>query len=515
MTRRPDIILLVLDAQRADRLSCYGCPIETSPQLDVLAAEATLFAHAVTPAQWTIPSHASMFTGLYPSQHTMFQQESVLPAALPTLAERLQQAGYFTAGFSNNPLVGILKNGLRRGFDSFLSYGGLLTLQPNQAGASTGLPGHSRQGFRRVLVKLLSRIQNTMAHSHVVRKYWFSPLIVPLWQTALRIKGNLKGDTGLTLTDAARLLIERRGMVSGRPVFCFINLMGTHVPFDPPRWAVERFAPQVRRSLAARAFLWRFNARIYHWLGPLPDVLDPERKAILDGLYNAEVAAQDRQVGIFLERLRAAGVLDQTLLMVVADHGEHLGEKQLLGHAFSAYEELIHVPLLIRDPLGDLPRGATLTSFVSTRRLFHTALAAAGAATPTEEALTLAQVNLGDPDQGVVFAEAEPLQSAVRLIECRRPGLLQALGYDQPHRAVYSGVHKLIAADQRHVELYAVRDDPTESVDLQQVLPEKVERLRGHLHDFVQQTRASSAVVAQHEEDLFVRQRLEALGYLE
>lgn len=502
MIRHPDIVLLVLDTQRVDRLSCYGYPIETSPFLDALAAEATFFSHAVAPAQWTIPSHASMFTGLYPSQHMMFQQDSMLPTALPTLAERLQRAGYFTAGFSNNPLVGILNNGLGRGFDSFLNYGGLLTLHPKR-----------QQGFMCLLSKLLSRIQTTMAHSKTVNRLLFLPMIFWLWRSALQFKGNLKGNTAQTLTNVAQLLIERQGTAPDQPLFCFINLMGTHIPYDPPGWAVKRFASHIQIDSATRLFLRRFNAHMYR--GPLLNTLDPKCKALLDGLYNAEVAAQDAQIGIFLGHLRAAGRLKRTLLIVVADHGEHLGEKQLLSHNFSTYEELVHVPLLIRDPLGDLPRSATVTHFVSTRRLFHTVLTAARIATSSEEALTLAQADSDDPDRGIVFTEAEPVCSVARLIERRWPGLLRALDYDQSHRAVYSGKYKLIAAGQRHVELYAVRDDPTENVNLQQELPEVVERLREHLRGFMQRADGSARDMIQYDDDPVVRQRLKALGYSE
>ncbi|MEM7773550.1 MAG: sulfatase-like hydrolase/transferase, partial [Cyanobacteria bacterium P01_A01_bin.37] len=106
--RRPDIVFLVLDTQRSDRLSCYGYPLNTSPHLDALAADATLFRSAISAAQWTVPSHASMFTGLYPSAHQVLQSYSVLPDNLTTLAERLSAGGYFTAGFCNNPLVGVI-----------------------------------------------------------------------------------------------------------------------------------------------------------------------------------------------------------------------------------------------------------------------------------------------------------------------------------------------------------------------------------------------------------------------
>nr|HMN28159.1 sulfatase-like hydrolase/transferase [Caldilineaceae bacterium] len=94
MSARPDVLFLVLDTQRADRLSCYGYPPATSPNLDALAADATLFRHAYSTAQWTVPSHTSMFTGLYPSFHRTTQSFSMVPASLPTLAERLSAGGY-------------------------------------------------------------------------------------------------------------------------------------------------------------------------------------------------------------------------------------------------------------------------------------------------------------------------------------------------------------------------------------------------------------------------------------
>src|SRR5947199_10146742 len=88
-------------------------------------------------------------------------------------------------------------------------------------------------------------------------------------------------------------------------------------------------------------------------------------------MYNAEVDTQDELVGAFLNKLRASGRLDNTLLIICADHGEHLGEKRLIGHSLSLYNELVHVPLIIRDPGGDLPLGKTVEHFVSKQRIFH------------------------------------------------------------------------------------------------------------------------------------------------
>src|SRR5829696_1633718 len=162
---RPDIVLLVLDTQRADRLSAYGYPAQTSPNIDAFAADATLFRNAVSPAQWTVPSHSSLFTGLYPSVHNNRQANSILPKEIPTIAERLGNGGYLTAAFCNNPLVGVVDNGLRRGFNSFLNYSGIFTSRPNQAGKKNTLFGAYRQWFKRHLSSRIHALQDRFARS--------------------------------------------------------------------------------------------------------------------------------------------------------------------------------------------------------------------------------------------------------------------------------------------------------------------------------------------------------------
>ncbi|MEM9505261.1 MAG: sulfatase-like hydrolase/transferase, partial [Cyanobacteria bacterium P01_E01_bin.43] len=382
-SQRPDVLFLVLDTQRVDRLSCYGYPLNTTPHIDAFAAQATRYQMAIAAAQWTVPSHASMFTGLYPSAHTMTQSYSVLPDDITTLAERLQAGGYFTAGFCNNPLVGVINNGLRRGFQSFLNYSGLLTSRPNQAGVSSGLIGRYRQWFKRQISGIMTKLQDAFARSDWLLSLSFTPLMVPLWQTALSFKGN----TAKSLEDTARLLCDRADTESDQPIFAFVNLMGTHMPYHPPRAYIEKYAPHVLRDRDARNFLQRFNNDVYGWLAPLTGALDDDQKKTLDGMYNAEVAYQDELLGNFFKTLKNAGRLDNTLVVICADHGEHLGEKQLMGHSLSIYNELVRVPLIIRQP-GAAPASVPVVDeVVSTRRLFQTVLDAAGLATATEQAL--------------------------------------------------------------------------------------------------------------------------------
>ncbi|MEO1443881.1 MAG: sulfatase-like hydrolase/transferase, partial [Chloroflexota bacterium] len=158
--QRPDVLLIILDTQRRDRLSTYGHARETSPSLTRLAETATVFDRAVAPAQWTIPAHASMFTGQYVGTHGVTEASHSLSGAYPTLAEILQVEGYRTVGFCNNPLVGLLDNGLSRGFDHFYNYAGASPERPIDVHRGPVRKALSR-GFRR----FAHRVQNQFAHS--------------------------------------------------------------------------------------------------------------------------------------------------------------------------------------------------------------------------------------------------------------------------------------------------------------------------------------------------------------
>lgn len=514
MSSSLDILLLVLDTQRVDRLSCYGYKRETSPFLDMFAEDATRFEHAFSPAQWTVPSHASMFTGLYPGSHQMLHASSVLPETFTTLAQRLHKNGYFTAAFCNNPLIGVVNTGLQRGFQSFLNYGGLMTSRPNQTAARLGLFDRYRRHFKHALARTLTSAQDMFARSDTLLDLSFSPLLAPLWQTALHFKGN----TAKALHDAEKLHVARQGVAPGQPIFSFVNLMGTHMPYHPPTRYVTRFAPQLAHDKATQRYLRQFNSDVFGWLAPLTQTMSEDHKMALDALYDAEVVNQDELVGAFLQRLRASGALDHTLLIICADHGEHLGEKQLMGHSISLYNELVHVPLIIRDPQRDLLPGSTIDTVVSTRRIFHTALTAAGCATEDEQSLTLARSG-GTLDRENIFAMGITPQNLLNLMQRRQPELIAQKHCDLPRYALWYEEHKLIQTGDE-LELYDIFDDPQEQVNLRDIIPERADQLQEHLQQFIQhmnsaQEAMTSAVPLEEYNDPLVSRRLHDLGYLE
>lgn len=514
MNSRPDIVLLVLDTQRVDRLSAYGYPAQTSPNIDAFAADATLFRNAISPGQWTVPVHSSLFTGLYPSVHNTRQSYSILPKEIPTIAERLGEGGYFSAAFCNNPLVGVVDNGLRRGFASFLSYSGIFSSRPNQVGKKHTLFGRYRDWFKRNLAERIHNLQDQFARSDAMLEFAVTtPFMLMVWQTALSFKGN----TNKSLNDAAKLMIDRRGVGKDRPIFSFINLMGTHMPFHPSRHHIERFAPEFLHDKAAQRYLQRFNSDVLGWLTPVGARMAESHREIISGMYDAEIATQDESLGVFFEKLRRAGRLDQTVFVIVADHGEHLGEKHFIGHNVTLYNELTHVPLIIRDPSGELPHGEQLDHLVSTRRVFHTMLSAAGLADDREKSYSLAHGPAHDPDQLTVFAEAVTPQNVLNIITKHAPELVREYRCDQPRRAIWQDRHKLILTGSEMVELFDYLADPNELHNLAASNPEVVQSLTDRLNLFSRQSEAAALTAGRMAEtdDASLRGRLRALGYLE
>jgi arylsulfatase A-like enzyme len=443
----------------------------------------------------------------------MLHASSTLPSTLTPIAERLGSNGYFTAGFCNNPLIGVVNTGLHRGFQSFLNYSGWMTSRPNQTAMNLSMFDRYRRHFKRFLADIITSMQDVFAHSDTLLDLSFSPLLTPLWQTALSFKGN----TQRALHDAAKLHIERREVEEGQPIFSFINLMGTHMPYHPPARLTDQFAPEVQHDRSVQHYLRQFNSDVFGWLAPLADEIDAKEKAVLDGMYNAEVANQDELVGDFLKQMRESGRLDNTLLIICADHGEHLGEKQLMGHSISLYNELVHVPLIIRDPAGDLPRGSVVDRVVSTRRIFNTILTAADMGTETEQVLTLAQSPTSDPDQECIFALGVTPQNALNVMQRRRPELIETSHCDVPRYALWQERYKLIQAGEGRSELYDIFNDPHETRDLCDILPGQVEVLQERLRAFRSNITVADTVVEQADEydDPEVYRRLRDLGYLE
>lgn len=526
MTNFPDIIFIVLDTHRADRLGCYGNDRGLTPNLDQFAAQGTLFEQAISPAQWTIPSHASMFSGLYPTAHQVTQASQSLPANTPHLVDVLQQVGYQTIGFCNNPLVGILNNGFKRGFQTFYNYGGAFPSLPHRSNRWSWPINRLAETYTQFLRRISYPIQNFFSQSDLAFRISLHAWLTPLWSRL----ANFKGQNELSVKDVTYFLQQREEKKEKRPLFLFLNLMETHLPFLPPGEFIDKVAPYFRHDKEARTIMRTWNREAYRWAAPLAEPMAALESRVLNDMYDTEVAYQDDYLGALLETLQQRANHENTLTVIVADHGDGLGEHGFMGHAFNAYQELVHVPLLMQWPRR-LPAGRRITTPVSTRRIYHTILSAIGRLPAMLQLDPVQLRNLSllhtihgqDPEQGTAYSEVYPPLTFVRAIEKRQPELLTRYRCLATRRAVVK-VHgherpfKLVHIDDEPDELFNLAADPLEltnelasQTDVAAILNRELKRINAR----VSAQRANFSVGADVEMDDQVATRLRGLGYLE
>ena len=323
--RPPDIVLVTIDSLRADHLGCYGYPKPTSPVIDRLANEGVRFETAISTSSWTLPSHAALFTGLYDSTHGVVRSDLALPSSARTLAEILRDAGYQTAGFYGGPYLHPVF-GLAQGFEHYESCMAISAeLKPEDA-----------------LKKVLDR-DDESSHSDV---------------TGPR-----------TVAAVERYLASAR---SDQPLFLFVHLWDVHYDYEPPAEYVQRFDPDYTGDLDARNYA--HNKRIHEGM-PARDLQH------VIALYDGKIAFTDANLGRILDAYSAHRDLDDAVLIVTSDHGEEFFEHRGKGHQRSLFDEVVHVPLIVRWP-AELPGRRVVASQVRTVSVLPTLATIAAAKEP-------------------------------------------------------------------------------------------------------------------------------------
>lgn len=525
MVDYPDVVFIVLDTHRADRLGCYGYGRNISPNIDRFAKNGTLFKQAVSPAQWTIPSHASMFTGLYPTAHQVTQASQSLPPKTPHLAELMQDSGYETIGFCNNPLVGILNNGFKRGFETFYNYGGAFPSIPQQSSRLPWPFNRVTEWYTQFLRRISYPVQNFFGQSDLAFRLSLNAWLTPIWSKL----ANFKGQNARSVNDVSRFLEDREGGEEKRPLFLFLNLMETHMPFTPPSQFVDQVAPYYKNNKEARNIIQRWNRESFRWAAPLNEPLSELESQILSDFYDAEVAYQDDYLKQLFDVLEQRKNHKNTLTVIVADHGDGLGEHGFFGHAFNAYEELVHVPMMMQWP-RKLQAGKEVKEPVSTRRIFHTILDAIGRLPehPDLDSVKVRDLSLVNPAKGrekeplTAYSEIYPPLTFVKAIESLNPALLEKFNCMSTRRAVVKvedGENiKLIDVEDFETELFNLTADPLELENIIEKRPLQADKLTKELKRIktaveLQQKEVTAGQQVEIDDQLV--QRLRGLGYLE
>ena len=321
-TRPPNVLLIVLDTLRADHLTSYGYSRPTSPALDAFAREGVLFERAYSTASWTLASHATMFTARHLNEHRA--ASTPLDARYPTLAEYLAERGYATAGFVANMGQTSRAAGVARGFQVYEDYfyGPLETMQRTAM--------------------------------------WAEVLGDPEVQERSTDLEQEKDAAGVNRQFLSWLETRRPA-----PFFAFLNYFDVHAPYKPRPPFSGRFTddPPLLVEMRPR----------------LPGPVDRPRPRISGPInrYDEEILALDTELGVLFERLRALGILDDTLVLITADHGEEFLEHDEDSHGKTLYKEVLHVPLIVRYP-ARVPTGARLAPVVSLQAIPATVLQLTG-----------------------------------------------------------------------------------------------------------------------------------------
>ncbi len=325
----PNVLLIVLDTVRAQSLSLYGFERPTSPQLERLARTGVRFDHAISTAPWTSPSHFSMMTGRFP--HELIQQWKVpMDDTYPTLAEVLGGKGYTSGGFVANVEYAGYESGLSRGFGHFEDYPASfaeLVLSSSLAQAIV-----NNQNVRNLIGQ----------HQILGRK------------TAEDVNKDFLG--WLSRQDRTR------------PFFVFLNFYDAHELYLPPHPWDDEFGSEAKRD---EKRIWHFKRR-----AKVPHKKEESQASVIQAeldAYHGSIAYLDDQLGRLFDELQARGLLDDTVVIVTADHGEQFGEHGKFEHGNSLYRQLVGVPLVIRFP-ARIPAGTVVSQPVSLRDIPATVL---------------------------------------------------------------------------------------------------------------------------------------------
>ena len=465
-TKQRNVVFYLVDTCRADRLSAYGHHRKTSKFLEKLAAMGARFDHCFSQSPWTKPSMAAILTSCYPTVTGMHRFFDQLDGAFVTLPEALRDAGWHTAGYSTNPVMGRMSN-YEQGFVEFTE-------------ATKLIPGGDAIGHSTGSAKALNE------------------KVIP-W-----LRKN-----------------ERR------PFFLYVHSIDPHEEYKPAPEHLNRFTSSARESEYQRQRR-EIREKNPEKVGSICTQEHFDRAKVKVGpfietaiaLYDADLCANDEEIEKLFEALRRQKLLDDLVFVVTSDHGEEFMEHGGTSHAYTLWNELLHVPLFIVAP-GLVPPGLVVKEPVQSIDLYPTLLDLLGVGAPEGlQGRSFAPLCRGDAGDGwPVFAEVHEMPGGERFFP-EQGHMLSVI--EGPWKYILNLKSSLNRPRPRH-ELYRIDRDFGESENLADAEPRRVERLEALVLEWWARNSARRRdvdVKSLTEEDLAhsdpeTLERLRRLGYLE
>ena len=439
-SKSPSALLIIVDTLPAGHSSAYGYSRQTTPSLEALAKEGVRFEHAISASPWTLPALASILTGTLPSRH---------------------QAGIHLDPWTMDD---------RR----------LATMSENIVNLAEVFrqKGYATAGF----------FENPFAHPGYGLNRGFD-----VYDYAPGDNLTIRRADMVSATASRWLLTRER---KNQPFFMTVHYFDPHLAYDPPLqfMAVYVYGYQGKLTPPYDPPPEEFKKMKFGEIKP-----SPEDRAFIQGLYDAEVAFTDSQIGAFLDFLRKEGLYDNTLIIVTGDHGEEFWEHGGFEHGHSLYHELLEVPLIIKFPRGKWA-GAVVKEPVSLMDLFPTIMEYLGWPVPFavdgRSFLSTSETHFQFPPRSSIISEN--------------------LHYGPEKQSIYCGAYKLIINRATgRLELYNVNSDPAETENIlgrRQTLPaeckEQVQAVAKKLQEL------EGAPPREYPLDEETRARLRALGYI-
>jgi len=528
------ILLITLDALRADHLGCYGYPRPTSPSIDRLAGGGTLYSAAQVPRGQTWPALSSLLTGRYPLQHGVRSNSMRLNTRLTLLPQALHETGYRTAAFLSNYGDAI---------DSGESFG----LDHLVRADVTGVAPHEQWDEKMTdgAVQWITehRDQSVFTWVHLMNPH--RPYAPPALERDLLVGDHYQGwlADGITVAELNQGIRNGSIPLTGEQLDEFV-----HARYWKP-WQAGTYLDLLQQQDWTLTFDQLLDLVVLQRVA-----LSPADLAYIHARYDAEILTADRCVDRLLDTISRLGLREQTLVILASDHGDELFDhNHYLFHSASISQGVLHVPLIIRWP-GQIAPAVVEGSLAEITDLLPTILEAAGSpmppglpgrsllgrveagSPPPLDALAFAEINHSQP----AGAGAEPPLDAVYSVRDSRWKLVLNLsgrhprhvpyiclpdrGYPIPREALYDlkhdprEQHNLLALKHPRLEEVALVVGEGERLNAAEYLLEAnlaAAKLSIELDQWLdgQQITANSMPASPVSEE--VRQRLAALGYLE
>lgn len=425
----PDVLMIVMDTVRAQSTSLHGYERKTTPILEELAAEGVVFLDANAPSTWSLPAHASLFTGTFPSWNNAHGETRYLDDRLPTLAETMAGSGWETHCFSANPHISDAF-GLTRGF---------------MANDEAWRAGPGARGFT----------------------------FIYRWVDAVGL-GRAQDKGGALVVNNIKNWMSRRPDDSP-PAFVFVNFLEAHFPFHQlPNeflYAYQDHPIGELRNAGQIAFGVQFGRQL------TDEEFNQVHQPLVD-MYDAGILYTDYLVGEVIDQWRKAGRLDNTVIIVLGDHGEAMGEHRAFGHVSPVNEVDLRVPLVMRYP-AKIPAGSEVEQAISTVGTFASILDMTGVEFPESLQMdTLLPGIRGEVVGQPVLAERfEEEMLAARFAPGTANGEGPLVNPRGRYRTFRSGPWKLVQHSEDGNFLYNLEEDPDEMNELGAENPEQMETL--------------------------------------